>query len=229
MKPSRARGKLGRRIRVLLADDHAMVREGMAEMLSLEGDVEVVGEAGDGLEAVALAEETRPDVVILDVEMPVMGAQGALKRLMETPSPPKVVIVTVFADPRLVRELLGLGASAFLAKNASSQDLLDTVRSVARSEGERSDNVTMTVPRGTFGGEELEGGTLSRREAEILRFVARGMGNGEIAKSLHVSEGTVKRHLSNAYGKLGVRTRGEAVSRAVSEGWVSSWDIAGDA
>ncbi|CAN5869859.1 response regulator transcription factor [soil metagenome] len=229
MKSGRVRGKPGRPIRVLLADDHAMVREGMAEMLSLEGDVEVVGEAGDGLEAVALAEETRPDVVILDVEMPVIGAQGALKRLLEAPSPPKVVIVTVFADPRLVRELLGLGASAFLAKNASSQDLLDTVRSVARSEGEHSDNITMTVPRGAFGGEELEGGTLSRREAEILRLVARGMGNGEIAKSLHVSEGTVKRHLSNAYGKLGVRTRGEAVSRAVSEGWVSSWDIAGDA
>lgn len=224
-----ARGGAGKPIRVLLADDHAMVREGMAEMLSLEGDVEVVGQAADGLGAVALAEETRPDVVVLDVEMPVMGAQGALKRLLAAPSPPKVVIVTVFADPRLVRELLGLGASAFLAKNASSRDLIDTVRSVARSGGESSDNVTLTVPRDSLGVEEPEAGTLSRREAEILRLAARGMGNGEIASNLHVSEGTVKRHLSNAYSKLGVRTRGEAVSRAVSEGWVSSWDIAGDA
>jgi DNA-binding NarL/FixJ family response regulator len=224
-----ARGGAGKPIRVLLADDHAMVREGMAEMLSLEGDVEVVGQAGDGLEAVELAREARPDVVILDVEMPVMGAQGALKRLLAAPSPPKVVIVTVFADPRLVRELLGLGASAFLAKDASSQDLLNTVRSVARSDRERSDNVRLTVPRGALEREEPAGGKLSRREAEILRLVARGMGNGEIARNLLVSEGTIKRHLSNAYSKLGAHTRGEAVSRAVSEGWVSSWDIAGDA
>jgi len=212
---------------VLLADDHAMVREGMAEILSLEDDVEVVAQAGDGREALALARETDPDVVILDVEMPVMGAQGALKRLLAAPSPPKVVIVTVFADPRLVRELLGLGASAFLAKNASSQDLLNTVRSVARGAGRAGDNVTLTVPRDAFEEKDATGGGLSRREAEILRLVARGMGNREIADSLHVSEGTVKRHLANVYNKLGVRTRGEAVSKAVSEGRVSSWDITG--
>ena len=217
-------------IRVLLADDHAMVREGMAEMLSLEDDIEVVAQAGDGREAVALAKETDPDVVILDVEMPVMGAQGALKRLLDAPCPPKVVVVTVFAEPRLVRELLGLGASAFLAKNASSRDLVNTVRSVARSGNEQADTVTLTVPREALGGGgPPPEGVLSRRETEILRLVARGMGNGEIAKGLHLSEGTVKRHLSNAYNKLGARTRGEAVSRAVSEGWVSSWDIAGDA
>jgi DNA-binding NarL/FixJ family response regulator len=213
---------------VLLADDHAMVREGMAEMLSLEDDVEVVAQASNGREAIALARQTYPDVVILDVEMPVMGAQGALQRIMEAPSPPQVVIVTVFADPRLVRELLRLGASAFLVKNASSQDLLDTVRSVARGSDHGADNVTLTVPRDAFEDKQQAGNDLSRREAEILRLVARGMGNKEIADSLHVSEGTVKRHLANAYHKLGAHTRGEAVSNAVSKGWLSSWDIARD-
>jgi DNA-binding NarL/FixJ family response regulator len=210
---------------VLLADDHALVREGMAQMLSLNDDVKVVGQAGDGREAVALARETRPDVVILDVEMPVMGAQAALKRLQELGSPPKVIIVTVFADRRLVRELLGLGASAFLAKSTSSQDLISTVRSVARSRSGEEDNVIVSVPRADFDAKDPAEGGLSGRETEVLRLAARGAGNREIAGSLHLSETTVKRHLSNVYDKLGVRTRGEAVSRAVSEGWISSWDI----
>jgi DNA-binding NarL/FixJ family response regulator len=213
---------------VLLADDHAMVREGMAEMLSLNEDIEVVGQAGDGRQAVALAQETQPEVVILDVEMPVMGAQATLRRLLELSPPPKVVIVTVFADRRLVRELLGLGASAFLAKSASFQDLVATVRSVAHTSSENPDTVTITVPREDYDAEEPAESPLSRREMQILLLVAQGMGNREVAETLHLSETTVKRNLSRVYDKLDVRTRGEAVSRAVSEGWVSSWDIAKD-
>jgi DNA-binding NarL/FixJ family response regulator len=215
-------------IRVLVADDHAMVREGMAEMLSLNEDVEVVGQAGDGREAVELAKETSPDVVILDVEMPVMGAQAALRRLLELSPPPKVVIVTVFANQRLVRELLGLGASAFLTKNASSRDLAATVRSVTHVSPGDPDNVTITMPRDDFDAEELVESSLSGREMQILRLAARGMGNKEVANTLHLSETTIKRNLSNVYGKLDVNSRGEAVSKAVSEGWVSSWDIARD-
>ena len=211
-------------IRVLLADDHAMVREGMAQMLSLNDDIEIVAQAGNGREAVALARETRPDVAILDVEMPVMGAQAALKRLLEFPSPPKIIVVTVFADRRLVRELLGLGASAFLSKSSSSQDLISTVRSVARAP--HGDNVIVTVPREEYDAEGPVESELSRRESEVLLMVARGAGNRELAGALHLSETTIKRHLSNVYDKLGVRTRGEAVSKAVSEGWISSWDIA---
>ena len=211
---------------MLLADDHRMVREGMAEMLSLNDDMEVVAQAGDGREAVALARETVPDVVILDVEMPVMGAQAAMDHLLRLSPRPKVVIVTVFADRRLVRELLGLGASAFLAKSASSRELISTVRSVARAPG--GDNVIVAVPRTELGEEEPDRGPLSRLEAEILVLVARGAGNKEVSETLHLSETTVKRRLSNVYDKLGVRTRGEAVSRAVSEGWISSWDITRD-
>lgn len=210
---------------MLLADDHAMVREGMAEMLSLNEDVEVVAQAGNGREAVALAKETAPDVVILDVEMPVMGAQAAMAHLLRLSPTPKVVVVSVFADRRLVRELLGLGASAFLSKGASSQDLISTIRSVARSA---PGNVIVSVPREDYDAEGPAESGLSGREAEVLRMVARGTGNKEVAEALHVSETTVKRHLSNIYDKLGVRTRGEAVSRAVSEGWISSWDIVRD-
>lgn len=210
---------------MLLADDHAMVREGMAEILSLNEDIEVVGQAGNGQEAVALARETKPHVAILDVEMPVMGAQAALGKLLKFPSPPKVIVVTVFADRRLVRELLGLGASAFLSKSASSQDLVSTVRSVVQAP-RGDDTVTVTVPRADYDADAPAESGLSGRETEVLRLVARGAGNKEVAETLHLSETTVKRHLSNVYDKLGVHTRGEAVSKAVSEGWISSWDIA---
>ncbi len=215
----------GRPVRVLLADDHAMVRQGMAEMLSTDESVEVVGEAADGREAVALAKETSPDVVILDVEMPVMGGQAALGRLLALSPPPRVVIVTVFAEQRLVRELLDMGASAYLSKNAPMGDLINTVRSVA--DGEDEGNVILYLPRETLEGRDEarpEDG-LSRRQIEVLLRAARGEASRQIAAALHLSEGTVKRHLSNIYEKLGVSSRGEATSKALAEGWISSRDL----
>ncbi len=210
---------------MILADDHAMVRQGFSEMLSADAGMVVIGEAENGREAVALAKRTRPDVVILDVEMPVMGAQTALKRMLDLSPPPKVVIVTVFADNRLVQELLALGASAYLSKGASMRTLLDTVRSVARGGDE--ENVIVSVPRETLHRNEEgdPGGGLTSREREVLLLAARGLGNGRIGEDLHLSPTTVKRHLSNVYEKLGVHSRGEAVGKAISEGWISSWDI----
>ncbi len=210
---------------MILADDHAMVRQGFSEMLSADAGMEVVGEAENGLEAVALARKTAPDVAILDVEMPVMGAQAALKKMLALSPPPKVVIVTVFGDRRLVEELLALGASAYLSKSAPMRTLLDTVRSVAGGGDE--ENVIVSVPRETMHRAEEgdPGDGLTPREREVLLRAARGFGNGRIGEDLHLSKGTVKRHLSNVYEKLGVHSRGEAVGRAVSEGWISSWDI----
>lgn len=210
---------------MILADDHAMVRQGFSELLSAEAGVEVVGEAENGREAVALAEETRPDVVILDVEMPVMGARTALKRLLGLSPPPKVVIVTVFSDSRLVQELLALGASAYLSKGASMRTLLDTIHSVARDGDE--ENVIVSVPRESLQKTEEDDpeNGLTRREREVLLLAARGLGNKLIGEDLHLSTATVKRHLSNVYDKLGVHSRSEAVSRAISEGWISSWEI----
>ena len=210
-----------------MADDHALVRSGMTEMLSTDAGIEVVAEAEDGRKAVDLARHTAPDVVILDVEMPVMGGQVALRKLLALSNPPKVVIVTVFADESHVRELLALGASAYLSKNASMQDLISTVRSVAVGNPKGSDDgVIMFLPRNTFEeGNAPQGHELSPREAEILLLAARGVGNREIARSLFLSERTVKRHLSNVYKKMDVHSRGEATRKALSEGWISAWDV----
>lgn len=219
----------GRAIRVLLADDHALVREGMAEILSLNEDIEIVGHAADGSEAVARAREKKPDVVILDVEMPVMGAQVALRYLLGILPQPKVIIVTVFADQRIVRELLELGASAYLVKNASMRNLLDTVRSVAH--GQSRDNLTVSVPREMFEVKKARKGSecnLSRRQLEILLLAARGMSNKEAAEELHLSENTIKRHLADTYKKLGVGSRGEAARKAMYEGWISSQEVLRD-
>jgi len=214
---------------VLLADDHAMVREGMAEIFSLSEDIEVVGQAANGREAVDRARETKPDVVILDIEMPVMGAQAALKYLLGISPKPKVVIVTVLAEGRMIRELLRLGASAYLVKNASMRNLFDTVRSVAH--GQPRDDAIVSVPREAALEREPERGAecyLSRRQMEILRLAASGMSNRVAAEKLHIAETTVKRHLADAYKKLGVGSRGEAARKAMAEGWISAWDISRD-
>ncbi len=199
----------------------------MAEMLSTDPGVEVVGEAADGREAVDLARKHSPEVVILDVEMPVMGGQVALRKLLALRPAPKVIIVTVFADESHVRELMSLGASAYLSKNASMQNLLATVRSVVgQRKGQDEDEVILFVPRRAL--EEVPKGgqsPLSGREAQVLMLAARALSNREIAHSLHLSETTVKRHLSNVYEKLGVRSRGEAARKALSEGWISAWDV----
>lgn len=212
---------------MIVADDHALVRQGMAEMLSTDEGIQVVGEAENGAEAVALAREKAPDVMILDVDMPVMGAQPALRRILEISPPPKVIIVTVFADQRLVRELLRLGASAYLSKNVSMRDLIATVHSVA--SGKEADNVIVSTPRDSFeGAEGAAECALSRREMEVLLSVARGMSSRDAGASLHVSETTIKRHLSKIYAKMEVGSRNEAIRKALSEGWISAWDISKD-
>ncbi|MDQ3303987.1 MAG: response regulator transcription factor [Actinomycetota bacterium] len=217
-----------RGIRVVLADDHTMFRQGMKEMLSTDGSIEVVGEAENGAEAVDLARKTSPDVVLLDVEMPVMGALEAMDQLLGLSPPPKIVVVTMHDNPRLVREFLGRGASAYLVKSASLQELVAAVHNAAESPAEAHDeNVVMVVPREAFEQAERatkEGG-LSARELEILLLVARGLSNRQVSRALRVAEATVKRHLANLYPKMGVASRGEATSKALSEGWISTRDV----
>lgn len=215
-------------IRVVLADDHTMFRQGLKEMLATDEGIEVVGEAENGAEAVKLAREVRPDVVILDVEMPVMGAEEAMDQLLRFSPPPRIVIVTMHDDPRLVRELFGRGASAYLVKSASLQELIAAVRTAAEAPASSHDeNVVMVVPREAFERAEraTEEGGLSARELEILLLVARGLSNRQIALSLRVAEATVKRHLANVYPKMGVGSRGEATRKALSEGWISARDV----
>jgi DNA-binding NarL/FixJ family response regulator len=218
----------GRSIRVLLADDHTMFRQGLKEMLSTDESIEVVGEAENGVEAVALARELKPDVAILDIEMPVMGAREAMDLLLQTSPASRVVVVTMHDDPRLVREFLGHGASGYLVKSATLQELLTAVHTAAESpEGPQEENVVMVVPREAFERAEraTEEGGLSARELEILLLVARGLSNRQISRTLNVAEATVKRHLANLYPKMGVGSRGEATRKALSEGWISSRDV----
>jgi DNA-binding NarL/FixJ family response regulator len=207
------------KIRVLLADDHTMFRQGVTEMLSTDEGIEVVGEAENGREAVALAEKLEPDVVLLDVEMPVMGAGEAMECMLDRSSPPRVVIVTMYDDPRLVRELIGLGASAYLVKTATIEELLTAVHVAASGP---PGNVIISS-RKLENPAAAEG--LSGREMEVLLLVARGMSNHQIAISLHLSEATVKRHLANIYPKIRVSSRGEAVRKALSREWISPRDI----
>jgi DNA-binding NarL/FixJ family response regulator len=212
------------KIRVLLADDHAMFRQGIKEMLSTDEKIEVVGEAENGREAVALAEKLGPDVVLLDVEMPVMGAKQAMEIMLENSPPPRVVIVTMYDDPRLVRELIGLGAVAYLVKSATMEELHTAVHTAANSNvGPEKDVIIVAPPRAFKNPAEADG--LSERELEVLLMVARGMSNHQIAVSLHLSEATVKRHLANIYPRIGVSSRGEAVSKALSKKWISARDI----
>jgi DNA-binding NarL/FixJ family response regulator len=201
-------------IKVLIADDHAMFRQGVSEMLQTDDRIEVVGEAENGRQAVALAERLRPDVVLLDVEMPLMGARQVMERMLDNPPAPRVIVVTMHDEPRLVRELIGMGASAYLVKSATMEQLHEAVHNAARSPMGPDEGVVVVAPRGLL--EEREGPDgVSGRELEVLLLVA----------SLHISEATVKRHLANLYPKIGVSSRGEAVRIALSKGWIGPYEM----
>lgn len=209
-------------IKVLLVDDHALFREGVAEIFEAEEDVEVVGEAENGLEAIAMAEREKPDVVLLDVEMPVMGAESAIEQILQASPSSKVLVLTMYDEPRLVRKLLGLGAHGYIVKNATREELVAAVRTIHRVEN----RVVLSVSRSTA--DRLEGAEkdkLSARELEVLLLTARAMSNSQIATHLHISEGTVKRHLTNIYAKLGVSSRSDAAKKALTSGLITFRDL----
>jgi DNA-binding NarL/FixJ family response regulator len=215
-------------IRVLLADDHTMFRQGIASVLSGYGGIEIVGQADNDAGAVELARRTRPDVVLMQVQMPISWAKENLRRMREaTDPPPKVVIVTMIEDPRHVRELMDLGASAYIVKSASAQHLVAAVRAAILDP--KSKNAVVGMPLGML--EEAQDGSqgvLSVRELEILLLAARGLSNRQIGASLHVAEGTVKRHLANTYEKMGVGSRGQATRKALFEEWITIQDVTED-
>ena len=214
-------------IKVLLADDHTLFRNGLAGLLASYGGMEVVGSTPNGEEAVALVERTRPDVVLMQVQVPFERAKYILARMRAVLPPPKVVIVTMFESPRYLRELMGLGASAYLIKSASTQHLIGAIRAaVFDPQGE---NVVVGMPRGML--EEARkgsGGVLSARELEILLLAARGLSNREISEKLHLAEATVRRHLANTYSKMEVSSRGEATRKALQEEWITVSDVTED-
>ncbi len=211
-------------IEVLLVDDHTLFREGLAKVLAAYGGLEVVAEVPNDGVALTLAQEHKPDVVVMQVQMPFERARESLLKMREVSPPPKVVIVTMFEDPHFVRELMSLGASAYLIKSASVEHLIGAVRAAVFDP--KRENVIVGMPREMV--EDVRdgsGGVLSAREMEILLLVARGLSNRQIASSLMLSEANVKRHLANVYPKMGVSSRGEAVRQALFEEWITIQDV----
>jgi DNA-binding NarL/FixJ family response regulator len=213
-------------IRVLLADDQAMVRAGFRLILSAEPDVTVVGEAADGVEAVAAARRLRPDVTLMDVRMPRMDGIAAARRLAaEDPPVTRVVVLTTFDVDQHVYDALRAGASGFLLKNARPEELVQAIRLAAGGGALLDPAVTRRVieefaRNPSPGPPPREVGTLTERELEVLHLVAGGLSNAEIAATLVVTEATVKTHVARLLGKLGLRDRVQAVVFAYERGLV---------
>jgi DNA-binding NarL/FixJ family response regulator len=209
--------------RLVLADDHALVRQGIRSLLELTPDLRVVGEASDGEEALRRVAELNPDVVLLDVRMPRMGGLDALRELRRTDPHRRVVLLTTFDEDAVVLEALRLGVQGFLLKDVSLEQLSEAIRQVARGETLLPPGVAERVRRGLsefpreFPSADLPEG-LTRRELEVLRLIARGLSNREIAEALGTAEGTVKNQTSSILSKLGVRDRTRAVLRAMELG-----------
>jgi DNA-binding NarL/FixJ family response regulator len=209
-------------IRVLLADDHTMFRQGLAGILDAYGGMEVVAEVPNDEDALRLARELRPDAVIMQVQMPFERAKRTLEAMRSFPDPPKVVIVTMLESPRYVRGLSGV--NAYLLKTASAERLIAAVRAAVLDPEGGDAVVGMPPSMLEEGGDEVEG-VLSTRELEVLLLLARGLSNGRIASALYLSEATVKRHLANVYEKMGVSSRGEAAREALLRDWITIEEI----
>ncbi|MFI6321095.1 response regulator [Nonomuraea sp. NPDC050556] len=206
-------------IRVLVVDDQALVRTGFRMILENAPDMEVVGEAGDGAEAVALAGRTNPDVVLMDVRMPTMDGVEAAGLI----DGPKVLMLTTFDLDEYVYAALRAGASGFLLKDTLAADLLSAIRMVARGDAIVAPSVTRRLLErylGTTPALASDLDVLTEREREVLGLIARGLSNAEIAGRLYLSEGTVKTHVSRVLAKLGLRDRVQAVVLAYESGLV---------
>ncbi len=215
-------------VRVVVVDDQEMVRAGFVALLGSKPDIEVVGTAADGSEALQVVRRTRPDVVLMDVRMPVMDGLEALRRLLadRATASVKVVMLTTFDADEYVHESLRVGASGFLLKDASPDELASAVRVAHAGDALLSPSVTRQViaqfahvPRRRRPDPRLR--LLTDREREVLEKIARGQSNGEIAAALFLAEQTVKTHVSRILGKLGLRDRAQAVVFAYESGLVS--------
>jgi DNA-binding NarL/FixJ family response regulator len=221
--PSGSKDVEGRRSpRALLADDHTMFRESLAGILASRGGVEVVGQVPNGDGLIPLVRREKPDLVFTEIGTPVRKAKEGLRELLSVSPPPKVVVVSAREDPRLARDLDGLGVSAYIPKTAPVEHLLAAVRAVL--SGPECATVASLGVYGGTDGEPPERGP-SERELEVLVLAARGLSNRLIARELHLADGTVKRHLANVYQKMGVRSRNEAVRKALMEQWVGIDEI----
>ena len=203
-------------LRLLVVDDHPVVRNGLASMLASQPDFTVVGEAADGLEAVAAVGTLRPDVVLMDLRMPVMDGLTAIRAIRAAADPPPILVLTTYdADADILRAIEA-GAAGYLLKDAPPADLYAAVRATAAGGAPLSPAVAARLVHQVRAQQE----TLSARELDVLRLVARGASNREVGRDLRISEATVKTHLLHAFEKLGVGDRTSAVTRAIERGLI---------
>jgi len=218
-------------INLILADDHAVVRAGTRQLLERQPDLHVVGEAADGEEAVRLAKELKPHVVVMDVRMPKMSGVEATRRIKQEVPEVAVLVLTAHDDDEYVFALLQAGANGYLLKTAEMEELVKAIRAVAAGQSALDPVITGKVVAQFASGrslpdvlanvkDEYEG--LTEREMEILRLVGKGLTNKDIGQQLYISDRTVQAHLSNIFSKLGVNSRTEAVMYAVRRGWISA-------
>jgi len=213
-------------IRVLIADDQALVRGGFRLILEAQKDIEVVGEAEDGRVALALARELEPDVVLMDIRMPELDGLEATRRLVADGASPRVLMLTTFGEDEYVYEAMKAGASGFLLKDVRPEQLAEAVHVVAAGDSLLAPAITQRLiaefvrrpPPGSGSPTELS--ELTERELEVLKLIARGLSNGEIASALFVSEATVKTHVTHVLTKLKLRDRVQAVVLAYESGLV---------
>jgi DNA-binding NarL/FixJ family response regulator len=209
-------GGAARVIRVLVADDQAIIRDGLVTVLSLLPDVEVVGEAANGEEAVRLVAETDPDVVLMDLRMPVLDGAAASERITRDSPRTAILILTTFADDESIMSALRAGARGYLTKDAGRVEVASAVRAVAQGQSTFAPEVGALLVSSLTGSRsesvDARFSALTQREGEVLALVADGLNNREIAAALFVSVATVKTHINSIFAKLGVRDRAQAIT-----------------
>ena len=206
-------------VRVVLADDHALVREATAELLERAGGIHVLGQAADGLEALRLVGALRPDVLLLDLAMPGLDGLEVTRRARELSPSTAIVALTAHEEQPYVLAMLEAGASGYLSKTSRGREVVQAVRAAAAGEAVFSASIARRVARSALG-TDGHGPPLTPRELDVLRAAARGLGNKQIAAELGMSARTVQTHLTRVFAKLGVDSRTAAVLLALREGWV---------
>jgi two-component system, NarL family, response regulator LiaR len=215
------------KIRVIIADDHPAFREGLCRLLADEDELEVVGQAADGEEAVSLTKELKPDVAIIDVTMPRLNGIEAARRIKTESPDTAVLIVSAFNYQNYILASLRAGAAGYLTKDTPIRELVDAVRVAHAGEGIIDRTEAEKVIRHIIEDKDRKKGNLDLfpRELEVLKLTAKGLRNKEIARELSISERTVQSHLSNIFSKLDVDSRTEAVLQALKEGWLDISDL----
>lgn len=206
------RGIKMKKIKILLVDDHSLVRQGLKQILELEGDLEVIGQVGDGEEAIVKAQTLKPDVILLDINMPKLNGIHTLRRLKDIDSTIKVIMLTFYEDKEYLFETINLGANGYVLKDAESDSLIKAVRDVYSGNSYihpsiATDLVKEFNNRSTKEDDDMK---LTKREYEVLTLIAEGLNNKEIGCSLYISEKTVKNHVSNIFKKINVNDRTQA-------------------